>query len=79
MAPKSLEVVMTELEHMKNSVNEIKTDLKDFIKSADSKYSTKEEHKNNSEKIARIENAILWLAAIMVTAVLGTIMNTVLK
>ncbi len=79
MAPKSIEVVMAELEHMKNSVNEIKTDLKDFIKSADSKYATKDDHKNSSEKIARIENAILWLAAIMVTAVLGAIMNTVLK
>ena len=79
MAPKSVDVLMAEFEHVKEAVNEIKTDLKDFIKSADAKYSTKEEHKNNSEKIARIENAILWLAAIMVTAVLGAIMNTVLK
>ena len=79
MAPKSVDVLMAEFEHVKEAVNEIKTDLKDFIKSADSKYSTKEEHKNNSEKIARIESAILWLAAIMVTAVLGAIMNTVLK
>ena len=48
---KSNEVLVTELNYMKEEMKEIKTALKDFVSSADSKYATKDEHRANLERI----------------------------
>ena len=43
------------MNHMKEEIIEIKTTLKEFISSADTKYATKEQHLANLERIVKIE------------------------
>ena len=81
---KSIEVIMVEMNHLKEDVSEMKKTLKEdtaeikwivkeFIASADSKYATKDEHKANLERISRIDSLLwkmLWLIWTWVAAAL---------
>ena len=66
---KSNEVLITEMNYMKEEMKEIKTTLKEFISSADNKYATKEQHIANLERITKIEwilNKLTWTIVIAV-------------
>ena len=46
---------------MKEKIDNIESLLKDFIKSADTKFATKEEHRQNKEDIEKINKIFFWL------------------
>lgn len=77
MAGKSNEVLVTEINYMKEEMKEIKSTLKEFIATADNKYATKEEHKANLERIAKIESILYKLTWTVVLAVVTAIIQTV--
>ena len=58
-------------EYMKEKIDNIESLLKEFISSAPEKFATKAEHKNNHERINKIESAISKVAWAIIMWVLG--------
>ena len=66
---------------MKEDIKEIKTDLKQIINKFDNlptHFATKEEHKNNSTRIDKIEKWVWWLIALIWTAIVWAILKLIL-
>lgn len=66
---------------MKEDIKEIKTDLKQIINKFDTlptHFATKEEHKNNSTRIDKIEKWVWWLIALIWTAIVWAILKLIL-
>jgi len=64
-------------EYMKEKIDNIESLLKDFIKSADTKFATKEEHRQNKEDIEKINKIFFWLWTLVIGAIILAILNLV--
>lgn len=65
-------------EYTIEKVTNIEKMLKWFIESANKKYSTKDEHKQNREDIEKINKIFFWLGTLIIGAIILAVLNLLL-
>lgn len=73
-----LALMKKDQEYTKEKVVNIEKMMKDFISSADVKYATKQEHKQNKEDIEKINKIFFWLGTLIVWTIVLAVINLVL-
>lgn len=76
----NIALINMSMKNIEDKVDDIKETLTTFISSADTKYSSKEEFKQNKDRIDKIDDNIKWIVKIVIwTVILAMLSLVVIK
>jgi len=70
-------IMSKDIEYLKKDIGDIKTLMTNFISRADSTYATKDEHKDNRERIEKINKIFLWLVMLVWSIIIGALFKLI--
>lgn len=67
------------IKFMQKDIDDIKTLLTEFIKSAPDKFASKEDHQENKDNIEKINKVFFWLWGIIGSTIVIALLNLIIK